>query len=345
MNLSSRVDAFVKLGERMLMESKPDCGSKFESIIKEASIHNPWFTPDNVAYALEAIAKQWLTREELESWLSKYPKEIFEPKESKKVVVVMAGNIPFAGFHDLLCVLISGHHFLGKISSKDGHLMSAIISMLCEINSEFTGLIELSEVTVRGFDAVIATGSDNSSRYFEYYFKDYPLIIRKHRNSLAVLTGNETEDELTSLSDDVFLYFGLGCRNVSKLMVPRGYDFQLMLKKFKTWQSLDTHNKYMNNYEYQKTLNLMNLVDHIDTDFLLIKQNESISSTVGVVHYQEYEKIEDVVKYIDSHRDEIQCVVSSSKLIPDAIPFGKTQNPSIDEFADGLDTIEFLSKL
>lgn len=345
MNLSSRIDAFVKLGERMLNESKPDCNSSFDQVIKQASIHNPWFTPDNVNYAIEAIAKQWLTRDTLEAWLNSYPKEYFEPKESKKVVVVMAGNIPFAGFHDMLCVLVCGHRFLGKISSKDGNLMDSVIKMLCEINPEFTELIELTDVTVRGFDAVIATGSDNSSRYFEYYFKDQPLIIRKHRSSLAILAGNETEEELTSLSDDIFLYFGLGCRNVSKLMVPKGYDFKPMLKTFKAWQNLDTHNKYMNNYEYQKTLNIMNLVDHIDTDFLLLKQNESISSTVGVVHYQEYSKIEDVINYIQAHRDEIQCVVANSKIVPDSIPFGKSQNPAVDEYADGVDTIEFLGKL
>ncbi len=345
MNIDSRIDAFVTLGERMLVESVQKSGFKFEAIIQEASIHNPWFTSENVYFAIDSIANQWLKRDTLNSFVAKYPKAYFEPKKIKKIVVIMAGNIPFAGFHDLLCVLLSGHCFLGKVSSKDAHLIAAVIDMLCEINPEFRSLIELSEVTLHGFDAVIATGNDNSSRYFDYYFKNYQTIIRKHRNSIAVLSGKETDEDLTHLSDDIFLYFGLGCRNVSKLMVPKGYDFCPMLKAFKTWQNLDTHNKYMNNYEFQKTMNLMNLIDHIDTDFLLLKQNESISSTVGVVHYEAYKSIKGVLNYIAVHRDILQCVVGDSKLIPCAIPFGASQNPNVDEYADGIDTIEFLGKL
>lgn len=345
MNPTSRIDAFVRLGERMLSESKQDCGSKFESIVKEASFHNPWFTSENIYYAIDSIANQWLTRDSLNSFVAKYPEKYFTPSANKKVVVIMAGNIPFAGFHDLLCVLLAGHRFLGKVSSKDGHLIAAIIEMLQEINPEFNDLIELSAATLHGFDAVIATGNDNSSRYFEYYFKNYPTIIRKNRNSIAVLTGKETEEELTHLSDDIFLYFGLGCRNVSMLLVPKGYNFTLLLKAFKTWQNLDTHNKYMNNYEFQKTLNLMNLIDHIDTDFMLLKLNESISSTVGVVHYKEYDDIQTVHGFIENHQNELQCIVGNNKIIPNAIPFGTSQNPTIDEFADGIDLIEFLGKL
>lgn len=345
MNLQSRIKAFVRLGERMLTDSKQGCKSLFESKIRDASIHNPWFTSENVYYAIDSISNHWLTAETLNAFVSKYPEKYFNPVQSKKVVVIMAGNIPFAGFHDLICVLLTGHRFLGKVSSKDGQLISAIIELLCEIDPEFKNLIELSEVTLHGFDAVIATGSDNSSRYFDYYFKSYPTIIRKHRNSIAILSGKETEEELTKLSDDIFLYFGLGCRNVSMLLVPEGYDFKVLLKAFKTWQNLDTHNKYMNNYEFQKTMNLMNLVDHIDTDFLLLKQNDSISSTVGVVHYKEYRDIQTVLKFVESHQDELQCIVGDIKVIPNMIPFGTTQNPDIDEFADGIDTIEFLGKL
>ncbi|RPH33209.1 MAG: acyl-CoA reductase [Bacteroidales bacterium] len=345
MNLNSRIDAFVQLGQRMLYDSKQDCGSKFELTIKDASIHNPWFTSENVYYAIDSIANHWLTREMLNSFTSKYPKNYFEPSASKKVVVIMAGNIPFAGLHDLICILLTGHRFLGKVSSKDGHLISATIELLIEIEPGFKNLIELSEVTLHGFDAVIATGSDNSSRYFDYYFKNYPTIIRKHRNSIAVLSGNETEEELTLLSDDIFLYFGLGCRSISMLLVPIGYSFKELLKAFKTWQNLDTHNKYMNNYEFQKTMNLMNLIDHIDTDFMLLKQNDSIGSTVGVVHYKEYDNIQTALTFIQNHQGELQCVVGDGSTIPNAIPFGTCQNPSIDEFADGIDTIEFLAKL
>jgi hypothetical protein len=327
------------------LESKPGCGSDFEKIIEQASIHNPWFTTDNVLFAIDSIANQWLTKKALNSFVKKYPKTFFEPAKCKKVVVIMAGNIPFAGFHDLLCVLLAGHRFLGKVSSKDANLMNAIITILCEINPEFTELIELSEVTLHGFDAVIATGSDNSSNYFDFYFKKYPKIVRKQRNSIAVITGKETEEDLKDLGDDIFLYFGLGCRSISHLMVPKGYSFSEMLKAFKAWQNLDTHNKYMNNYEFQKTMNQMNLIDHIDSDFLLIKQNQSISSTVGVIHYQEYDKIEEVISYLESHKDKLQCIVGDGSIVPNAIPFGMSQNPSVDEFADGVDTIEFLSRV
>jgi hypothetical protein len=345
MNLHSRIDAFVKLGEKMLNDSKQGCGSKFEKTIQEASIHNPWFTSENIYHAIDSIVNEWLNHDALTDFVSKYPKSYFTPTEPKKVVVIMAGNIPFAGFHDMLCVLLTGHFFLGKVSSKDGHLIAAIITLLNEINPEFKDIVELTEVTLHGFDAVIATGSDNSSRYFEFYFKNYPTIIRKHRNSIAILTGNETEADLTRLSDDIFVYFGLGCRNVSMLIVPKGYDFHPLLKSFKVWQNLDTHNKYMNNYEFQKTMNLMNLIDHIDTDFMLLKLNESIGSTVGVVHYKEYVDIQDVKNFIELHKDELQCVVAGSKIIPNAIPFGTSQNPKLDEFADGIDTIAFLGEI
>ncbi|MHC1702302.1 MAG: acyl-CoA reductase [Tenuifilaceae bacterium] len=345
MDFNARLNAFIDLGKRMLSDSKPGSGTNFQLIIEQANNHNPWFTPDNVYYAIDSIANHWLSKVELHSFVNKYPKSFFEPRESKKVVVIMAGNVPFAGFHDLFCVLLTGHHFLGKVSSKDGHLMNAIIDLLVEINPEFRSVIELSEVTLHGFDAVIATGSDSSSQYFDYYFKKYPKIIRRNRNSIAILTGNESEDELKSLGDDIFLYFGLGCRSISKLMVPKGYNFNSMLKAFKAWQNIDSHNKYMNNYEFQKTLNQMNLISHIDTDFFLLKQHESISSTVGVLHYQEYESIDDVKKYLELHKNQIQCIVADAKIFPGAIPFGMSQNPAVDEFADGMDTIEFLSKL
>lgn len=345
MNINTRINAFVRLGQRMLIDSKQGSDTKFENTIKDASIHNPWFTSENVYYAIDSIANHWLVPDVLNDFVSKYPESYFEPITSKKVVVIMAGNIPFAGLHDLICILLSGHHFLGKVSSKDGHLISAILELLFEEEPEFRKLIELSEVTLHGFDAVIATGSDNSSRYFDYYFKNYPTIIRKHRNSIAVLNGNESAEELTQLSDDIFLYFGLGCRNVSMLLVPVGYNFKGLLKAFKAWQNLDTHNKYMNNYEYQKTMNLMNLIDHIDTDIMLLKQNDSISSTVGVVHYKEYENTQQAIQFISDHINELQCIVGDSKIFPNAIPFGTCQNPNFDEFADGIDTIEFLSKV
>lgn len=345
MNLADRIETFLTLGKRLIQESEPQKGFAFSEVIESAEHYNPWFTPENTRYAARSIANDWLSERNLITWIGKYPETYFSTCNVKTVGVVMAGNIPFVGFHDLLCVLITGHRFLGKFSSKDGGLMNALCKMICEINPVFSDYISITEDNLQDFDAVLATGSSSSSKYFDYYFKNYPSIIRKHRNSIAVLSGNESVDELTGLGSDIFLYYGLGCRNVTKLFVPLGYDFEPLLNAFHPWEKLIINNKYVNNYEYYRALFLMNRIIHLDSGYLLIRDEESIGSPVGVLHFEYYSEPEDVKRKITSHANEIQCVVASSGLIPNSIPFGKSQHPSIDEYADGIDTIKFLNSL
>jgi hypothetical protein len=257
----------------------------------------------------------------------------------------MAGNVPCVGLHDMLCVLITGHHFVGKVSSKDAGLMQAVIDLLLAIEPSFSSYISLSESRLENFDAVIATGSDNTSRYFEYYFGKYPNIIRKNRHSIAVLSGNETYEELHHLATDIFAYYGLGCRNVSKILVPKDYNLADLLNHFDDYKHLINHNKYANNYEYHRAMYLMNMVEHLDTGFALIKPDESLGSPVGVIYYQHYSNLDGILNYIDTHTEQLQCVVSTIEGIPNSIPFGQAQNPLLTDYADGIDTIEFLATL
>ncbi|MGE0079165.1 MAG: acyl-CoA reductase [Bacteroidales bacterium] len=345
MNIDKRINAFAALGSRIISEINQNDKSDLSIAIDNANIHNPWFTPENVRNALSAIAQQWLSKETLENWIAQYPKEKLTPANLKQIGVIMAGNIPLVGFHDLLCVLMSGHRFIGKFSSKDGNLMQIITQMLIAIEPEFANYIEITENQLKGFDAVIATGSDNTSRYFDYYFKNYPSIIRKHRNSIAVITGNESDDDFVQLSNDIFTYFGLGCRNVSKILVPKEYNFKPMLDNFSKWSSLVNQNKYANNYEYNRAIYTMNQVQHLDTGYLIVTPSESIESPVGVLYYQEYNKLNDVTEYLNVNSEKIQCIVGESNVHLHAIPFGTTQSPKINDYADGIDTIEFLSSL
>ncbi len=342
MTIDKRINAFCQLGERMIAESALKSNSALNNVIENAHIHNPWFTPVNVRNSINAIAEQWLNRATIEEWLSRYSIDKLNAQSPKTIGVIMAGNIPLVGFHDFLCVLISGNKFLGKFSSKDGNLMLTITQMLTQIEPEFTNYIEITDNQLKGFDAVIATGSDNSSRYFDYYFKNYPTIIRKHRNSIAIITGNETTCDFEQLSNDIFNYFGLGCRNVSKLLVPQGYNFTPMLDSFINWNHLINQNKYANNYEYNRAIYTMNQVIHLDTGYLLVTPSEAIESPVGVLFYQEYSTLKGAVEYINLNEEKVQCIVGNAGSHPRAIPFGTTQSPKIDDYADGLDTVEFL---
>ncbi len=345
MNLNQRIEAFARLGERLLSDSKPGLPSKLNGVIDHAHTLNPWFTADSVRFAITSIAGQWLTPDTLSAWTGEYPAGLLNPKRIKTIGVVMAGNIPLVGFHDFLCVLISGNRFLGKLSSKDGNLMQTLAEMLIGIEPRFEPLITITEDSLQHFDAVIATGSNNTSRYFEYYFRSYPSIIRKHRNSVAVLTGQEPVDALRGLGTDIFAYFGLGCRNVSKLLVPEGYDFGPLLDTLCLHSQLIQHHKYANSYEYHRALYIMNQAAHFDTGFLIVAPDEAIGSPVGVLYYQEFRSLTDVNGYIDRHREGIQCVVANVALDCPTVPFGQTQRPAIDEYADGVDTIGFLGNL
>ncbi len=356
MDLNNRISAFVELGRFLKQfEIEDNKNSQtglsdlfyndFEELIKIVKIHNPWFTESNVRSAIGSIADM-LNEDNLVEWVSNYISKIKEDIKPKTIAVIMAGNVPLVGFHDMLCVLISGNKFLGKLSSEDKLLMPFISKVLIEIEPTFADKISFTDGQIKGMDAVIATGSNNSARYFEYYFSKYPHIIRKNRNSVAVLNGAETAQDLNKLGKDIFQYFGLGCRNVSKLFVPKNYNFDIFYQSIYDYQEIVNNNKYGNNYDYNRTVYLMkNDPSLLDNNFLLLKQDESYYSPIGVLFYDYYETIEDLNKKLEAEKSNIQCIVSNSMEIKNALPFGKAQCPSLFDYADGVDTMNFLLEL
>ncbi len=353
------ISTFEKLGvfleqlgktENMITPAMPwleDLNKEFfrpmASLVTTSHYHNPWFTEENVRYALE-VAGRSLNTESLARWLSCYGEPV--PREKQKnIAVVMAGNIPIVGFHDMLCVLISGHRLTAKLSSKDDRLLKTIAELIQDINKQFKGKIIFEEGTLKDFDAVIATGSDNTARYFEYYFGRYPNIIRKNRNSAAILDGSETKEDLNNLAADVFRYFGLGCRSVSKLYVPRDYDFEPLVETFGNYSYLGNHNQWANNYEYQRAIHLIDKIPHIDTGFFVIRENSSLSSPVSVLNYEKYDHPESLFESINKSEDKLQCITGKQQPDERVIPFGKAQEPDLDDYADNIDTLDFLLKL
>lgn len=341
MTLKNRIEIFSWLGH-ILREGIINVPGKhtelLQSLITNQELVNPWFTPENVKMALKAIANE-LTEENLTKWTSAYP-ALKQEVEKKTIAVVMAGNIPLVGFHDFLSVLISGNRILAKTSSKDSELIKFIAKIICENNSKIKDDIEFTEDKLSGFDAIIATGSGNSSRYFEYYFGKYPNIIRKNRNSLAIINGNESDIDLEKLGLDVFSYYGLGCRNVSKIFVPKNYDFDRLIKSWRNFENVANHNKYANNYDHNKSIYLVNREKFLETGFILLKEESSLSSPVAVLNYEYYEDMDYVLQYIDLMRERIQCIVGHNYT-----HFGEAQSPALWNYADGIDTIEFLMKL
>ena len=308
-----------------------------EVLITQAYQKNKWFTEENILKSLEYWTEM-LTYENLETWVEPYN----YPRNERKIGMVMAGNIPLVGFHDLLSTLICGHSAIIKLSAKDEVLLKYIYTELIEIAPEYQNKIVFKE-RLDDFDAIIATGGNNTARYFEYYFRNHPHIIRKNRNSIAILDGKETEGELLRLSEDIFSYFGLGCRNVTKLYLPENYNFDSILKSFMHWKDLINHNKYGNNYDYQKCIHLMNLIPIIDAGNLLLEMDKNISSPIAVMHYQYYREMNDVMDDINLHKEKIQCIISH--VDGKHIPFGNSQSPQLWDYADDVDTMKFLTSL
>lgn len=351
-NLDNNINAFVKLGEFLRQFSDKENNKKeysehnalffdgFRHQLQLAREHNGWFTGENLTFSL----KQWadaLSREDLDRWLSRYQ---ISPATSKKVAVVMAGNIPLVGFHDFMSVLLCGHSVLVKQSSNDRHLLPYLAKYLEHVEPSFKGKITFTEQKLESFDAVIATGSDNTSRYFEYYFGNKPNIIRKNRNSVAVLTGKETEAQLAALGEDVFRYFGLGCRNVSKLFVPENYDFDPFFKAIYPFKDILDVQKYTNNYDYNKAVYLMSLFKLKENGFLMLKEDKNYASPIATLFYETYTDTEKLRKKLEEDSEKIQCVVASG-FSGKEVPFGKTQKPELWDYADGVDTVEFLLKI
>jgi hypothetical protein len=351
--LSTRKESFIELGKRIsnvLNKTEVDKLTYGEAslyrAITDAANHNPWFTEENCRYALSGLANM-LKRDKFEKWVSSY--NISEVSNNPKTIaVIMAGNIPAVGFHDFLCVLISGNIFLGKLASQDKIIPKAIADLLIEINNDLKDYILFEDNIIKNFDAIIATGSNNSSRYFDYYFGKYPHIIRKSRSSIAVLSGKETDEELKPLGEDIFRYFGLGCRNVSQIMFPEGFDIKRIFPLLENWAHLGNHHKYANNYDYNKSIFLINRVEHLDTGFALYKPDSSLMSHISVVNFHAYKNIADLELYIKQESDNLQCISCNFSLETETVsvvPLGTTQNPELWDYADGIDTIKFITNL
>ena len=353
MTLETKKSVFVELGKFLNQFSENDTIRKsdvlhndlffddFEKLIYLSQSHNGWYTPEQVYFAINSWAEA-LTEENLDKWLSNYQTEFSQNKENEKnVALILAGNIPLVGFHDFLSVLITGNKALIKTSSNDQHLLPFLAKYLIAVDETLKDKITFVEGKLQNFDAVIATGSNNTARYFEYYFKDKPSIIRKNRNSAAVLNGKESKEELEALGEDIFRYFGLGCRNVSKIFVPKGYSFDAFFEAIFKYQDVIHYEKYANNYDYNKAVFLMSNFKLLDNGFLTIKEDPSYASPISSVFYEFYENIEDLQARLTADSEQIQCIVSNN-LIENSIPFGQTQNPQLWDYADNVDTITFL---
>lgn len=352
MHLEQRINAFAKLGAFISQFTSEEFQQRkdipfndlffegFKHQIKIAKENNGWFSTANITFALKGWATS-LTNENLHTWLKPYD---FTSVKPQKVAIIMAGNIPLVGFHDFLSVLISGHEVLVKQSTNDKHLLPFLAKYLEQVAPAFKGKITFTNNKLENFDAVIATGSNNTARYFEYYFRNKPSIIRKNRNSVAILTGNETSEELNKLSEDIFRYYGLGCRNVSKLFVPKNYNFDAFFKAMYSWNPIINENKYANNYDYNKAVYLMSEFNMLENGFLMLKEDTSYASPIATVFYEFYNNQETLKEQLEANSENIQCIVSKG-FVANEISFGKTQQPELWDYADQVDTLAFLLKI
>jgi len=339
-NLTShqRVIAFSALGTYIRNES-----SDLEHLIQEASSHNSWFTPTYIRTALQAIGHN-LTLEGLSNWIKPFIPAIDEPT-NKVLGLVLAGNIPLVGFHDILSALISGFKVQIKLSSDDKIIIPHLLNKLIGIEPAFDAHISYTE-RIKNFDSIIATGSNNTSRYFEYYFKHVPHVIRKNRNSVAVIHGDESQSDLAQLGHDLFDYFGLGCRNVSKIYFPKDYPFNKFFEAIEPFNDIINHHKYNNNYDYNKSIYLVNGEKHLDNGFLLLKEDTRIASPLAVAYYENYHNLDVLIEDLNKQEEQIQCVVSNKQLstLAPCFPLGQSQQPALDDYADRVNTLEFLTR-
>ena len=313
--------------------------SKFASLIRKSEIENSWFTEESVRFCLNSWAKN-LTEEKISAWIGQY----HFSSTPKKIGLILAGNIPLVGFHDIICVLLSGNIPLIKLSSKDKLILPFLLNKWNELSG---GILEFHFVEkLENYDAVIATGSNNTARYLEYYFKDVPNIIRKNRTSIGVLKGDETNEEIQALAEDIFRYFGLGCRNVTRLFIPSEMPLDRLFENFINFKEIINHNLYANNYDYNRAIYLLNQEQFWDNNFVMLKEDEKLFSPLSVINFSRYETINDVQNFLSENEENIQCVVANSTLeIPAAIGLGEAQHPELDTYADNVDTMAFLSHL
>ena len=336
MNLQDRINAVLQLGEHLKGKDE-----YLEAVMHRTQYNNAWFTIENQKRAVAAIAEYFLSEVPLQQWLDKY--DVPAENEPKTVGLVMAGNIPLVGFHDWLCVFLAGHKTKIKLSEKDAFLMPYLFKLLGDFDERTKPYIEIVP-KLEGFDAVIATGSNNSARYFEAYFGKFPHIIRRNRNGIAVLTGEESEQELLALGNDVFDYFGLGCRNVSKLYVPQNYDFTPLMEALHEYRKIVMHSKYKNNFDYNYALYVLNRATYKANGCIILREAPSLQSRIATLHYEFYPDVENLTSEIQSRAEEIQCVVSKPNVLTalSTFDFGKAQQPALNDYADGVDTMAFL---
>ncbi len=332
MTLQTRIQIMGQLGKYLLED-----GPIWQACKERAYRENPWFIPEFIEIASKQIAEKFLQPADLESWANQYATPD-QPQRPHTIGLVMAGNIPLVGFHDLLCCFISGQKTLIKTSSKDDVLIKHLVSKMQEWSPETFNLIGFAD-NLKGCDAYIATGSNNSSRYFEFYFGKYPNIIRKNRTSVAVLDGTETAQELDLLADDIQFYFGLGCRNITQIHVPKEYDFLPLLQALRKYEYFMDYHKYKHNFDYHLAILIMGNKYYMSNESLILTENIAAFSPVSQVHYAYYSDKEELILSL-SNNPSIQCVVAHGH-----IPFGKAQQPSLTDYADGVDTMQFLASL
>lgn len=329
LSTDKRIQLLVRLGQYIISDD-----TAWQQAQAAAIQANPWFTPGHITLAATNIAQQFLQEDKLKNWVASYTL----PQEPKTVGIVMAGNIPMVGFHDLLCGFMTGHKLMLKLSSKDEVLMRHIVGKLAEWEPDVAAQVQAAD-RINGCDAYIATGSNNSARYFEQYFAKYPHIIRRNRTSVAVLDGTETAEELKLLADDVFSYFGLGCRNVTQVCLPEGYDITKLMEAFSLYEDLIHHNKYKNNYDYYLAIYLLNKIPYHTNGSLLMIENNLPFSAVSILHYRYYSDRQALVHEL-SKSDDIQTVIGHG-----LTPFGAAQCPGLSDYADGVDVMQFLCSL
>ena len=345
MNLNNRITLFVKLGSFFSNYINNNLESlernRFDKAINESILHNSFFSKKNILKSLLSWSNV-LTKKSIDNFISNYLIKI--KKREKKIAIIMAGNIPLVGFHDFFCVILSGNFAVIKLSSKDSHLFKFILNFLVKENPDFSTKFDVVENKLQKFDAVIATGNNISANQFELYFKKYPKIIRRNRHSIAILNGNETKKEIELLANDIFYYYGLGCRNVSKIFIPNNYNLDILFKSFVLWNEVINKNSYANNYNYYRAIYLLNKEVFFDNGFVLLKESEKIGSPVGTIYFEYYKSENQIKEMIKKNNEKIQCIVSNNNYRK-TIKFGETQMPNLNDFADDIDTFNFLLKL
>jgi hypothetical protein len=344
MQLQERIGSFEILGaclRRFREHYGEEDMADLDNAVGSASAHNAWFTAEMIGIMFDNLGHA-LNPDNLDRWLEPYRQHLLQHPGQKRIGVVMAGNIPAVGFHDFLCVLISGNKLVAKLSSADEFLLPAMAAILIRHNPEWQSYISFTTGRLENFDAIIATGNSNTARYFDFYFERYPHIIRGNRNSVAVLNGLENASQLEQLADDIMLFFGMGCRSISKIYVPSGYNFIPMIHALEKYRYCSDHHKYCNNYDYNKSIFLVSQVPFLDNGFLLFKEDAALASRIALVHFEYYENPEEVIFSIRNHSESVQCVVSCNELPIMSVKPGKAQKPELWDYADDVDTMEFL---